>query len=461
MTSPRPAPLCHVPRPTSNRVGQLAVMLAACLVAVFACQGRDLAGAPGADEPNAVAPGDGNGLGPRSPNDGVAPTPGESNEVALPGAGNGVVAQPNVAVAPNATVAANPNLRFVGRFDTSNANGPIMSWPNSKVIAGFSGTSVTLNVAAIDQQNYYGIGNVDNYLDVRIDGGPPSIVRVAQGVSSYALAKDLAAGNHTLELTKRTEGQIGSLQYLGLTLDAGAKPVPGPTPRTRRLEFIGDSGTVGYGADGNWAATRCSFTPATENAPAAYSAVTGDLLGADVMVTANSGKGIYQNRDVVNDAVNTLPVLWTMTSGDTYAQPSAPAAARWQPSRFLPDAVVLIVGGNDFAASTPSASAYNKVALQFVQKLRAAYPQAWIFVAISPMLDAPSPGESTPSTSEVATQYAQALVASAADPKVAYLPLALDDGSRGVGCDYHMNAATHRLTAQAIAKFIATKLGWD
>lgn len=460
MTSPRPSPLCHAPRPTQSRGGPLAAVLAACLAATLACQGKDPVGTPATDDPNTGVPSDTHGLEPSSSNGSVAPSPGESNEVPPPDVGNDVVAQPNVAVAPNATVPANPNLRFVGRFDTSNANGPIMSWPNSKVIAGFSGTSVTLNVTAIDQQNYYGIGNVDNYLDVRIDGGQPSIVRVAQGVNTYALAKNLAVGNHTLEVTKRTEGQIGSLQYLGLTLDAGAKLVPGPTPRRRRLEFIGDSGTVGYGADGNWAATRCGFTPATENALVAYSAVTGDLLGADVVLTANSGKGIYQNRDTVNDAVNTLPVLWTMTSGDTYAQPSDPNAARWQPSRYVPDAVVLIVGGNDFAASTPSASAYNKVALAFVQKLRAAYPQAWIFVGISPMLDAPSQGESAPSASEVATQYAQALVASAADARVAYLPLALDDGSRGVGCDYHMNAATHRLTAQAIAKFIAAKLGW-
>lgn len=452
-------------RPTTGRPRCLTscdrALWACALVALAfvapSCQTREPAGGNTDESTPGVEPGNANEIKPGEPN--VTSPLGEPNVAVPPSTGNGNVAQtPNAGVVPIATV--NPNLRFVGRFDTSDSAGPIMSWPGSKIVAGFSGTSVTLNIRAIDQQTYYGIGNVDNYLDVSIDGGSPNVVRVPQQSSSFALAKGLAPGNHTLVVTKRTEGQIGSLQFSGLTLDAGATLVPGPAPRTRKLQFIGDSGTVGYGADGNWAATRCSFTPLTENAPVAYSMVTGDLLGADVHLIGNSGKGIYQNRDTVNDAVTTLPVLWTMTSADSFAQPNDANAAVWKQGNFVPDAVVVIVGGNDFAASTPSAANYNKVAVAFLRNLRAAYPNAWIYVAISPMLDAPVQGETRPSTSEVGIQYAKAMVTTVADPKVSYLSLALDDGSRGVGCDFHMNAATHRLTAQVIAAAIAKDLNW-
>ena len=371
------------------------------------------------------------------------------------------VSEPNNANQPvNGNATLNPNLRLIGRFDTSDANGPIMSWPGSKIVAGFSGTSLKITLRAVDQQTYYRIGNVNNYVGVSIDGNQPSIYEVVPGTNVYALAQNLTVGNHTVELTKRTEAQIGSLQFLGFTLDGGAKLVPGPTPRTRRIEFIGDSGTVGYGADGNWAATRCSFTPATENVAVAYSMVTGDLLAADVHVTANSGKGLYQNRDTVNDKYNTLPVLWTWTSGDTLAQPQGANAATYDPNSWRPDAVVVVVGGNDFAASTPAAQAYNATATAFLRKLRAAYPSAWLFVTISPMLDPPVDGETQLSKSELGAQYAKRMVASMADAKVAYIDVALDDGSHGYGCDYHLNAAGHRVAAQTLADAIAAKFGW-
>lgn len=446
-------------RPTwRHRLAVCSLLFATCALTP-ACQDKLAPGEPPTgNEGNELVPSEPSAA---EPNEEVAAPPAEPNIVAPPVTGNpNVVAQPNAVTSPNVVGPTNPNLRFVGRMDTSDPKGPIMNWAGSKIIAGFSGTSVTLNLAAVDQQNYPGVGNVDNYVNVSIDGGPPDVLRIAQGVTSYAVGKKLAPGNHTLEVTKRTESQIGSLQYRGLVLDAGATLMPGPALRTRRLEFIGDSGSVGYGADGSWAANRCGYTPLTQNAPAAYSMVTGDLLRADVMLTGYSGKGLFQNRDPVNDAVLTLPVLWTMTSGDNFAQPKDQKAASWEPSAFVPDAVVVIVGGNDFAARVPSASAYNTVAVKFLRTLRSAYPNAWIFVAISPMLEAPDPSKNTQSVSEIGIQYAQAMVASVADPKVSYLRLTLDDGSRGVGCDYHMNVATHRVTAQAMASAIAAKLGW-
>ena len=72
---------------------------------------------------------------------------------------------------------------------------------------------------------------------------------------SYTLGSVTAAGNHTLEFYKVTEdnsrkGSKGSMSFGGFSLSGGTFG-PAPPSATRRLEFIGDSDTAGWCADGS------------------------------------------------------------------------------------------------------------------------------------------------------------------------------------------------------------------
>ncbi len=62
-----------------------------------------------------------------------------------------------------------------------------------------------------------------------------------------------------------------------------------PEPRQRRLLFIGDSITAGYGVLCNDSVGP--FSPETESAFHAYAAVAARALEADAHVIAYSGKG--------------------------------------------------------------------------------------------------------------------------------------------------------------------------
>lgn len=363
----------------------------------------------------------------------------------------------NNTVLPNntPTEVPGPSVRLVGRFDTSDANRAIMSWPGSQIIAGFTGTSLTISLLPIDQQTYYNIGNVDNYIEVSVDGGTAQILRITQGNGTYSLARGLAPGKHTVVVTKRTEGQIGSLAFSGFTVDNNATMSAAPAAFTRHIEFIGDSGTVGYGSEGNGnPPSPCRFTPQTENANISYAAVTARRLSAELHLTGNSGKGIYRNRDSSDE--NTLPVLWGWTVGDN--QVESPV---WDGSVWQAQAIVLIVGGNDFASenngnfvyAAPNATAYNNAATAFLRRLRNANKDAYIFVGISPMMDN---GVLTASR-----QYAERAATSMADPKIVYIDMPLDDGSRGYGCDGHMNRASHALVADFITRTVGARLGWS
>lgn len=353
--------------------------------------------------------------------------------------------------------ATGANILFVGRIGTTDGNNAVLSWPGTQIIAGFTGTSIAAKLTPADQGRYPGLGNVDNYIDVSIDGNYATTLRITQGTQQITLADKLSTGTHWVKITKRTEAQIGSLSFSGFVYAPGGGGASAPALPTRRIEFIGDSGLVGYGADADVDYTNmCSFTPATENASASFALVAAQSLSAQAHLVGYSGKGIYQNRDNVNDATDTLPVLWTWTIGDNeFSEPD------WQPSQWLADAVVIVIGGNDFASTdssgktqyvAPSASAFAAKANPFMAKLRAAYPKAWLFVTTSPMLDA--------TIRAAAESYAKAMVTSVGGSNAAFVALPYDDGSRGYGCDYHMNVATHRVVGQALSTAISSKTGW-
>lgn len=360
---------------------------------------------------------------------------------------NQPVINPDPVVAPPAV--PQPNVRVMGRTLPDDGNGPILNWPGTQVYAGFTGTSIRATLKELTKHNYGNLGRVNNHYNVSIDGGAPVHLPALQdGTQTVTLASGLAPGAHQMVLTKRTEGQVGSTQLLGFTLSSNATLAPATAPKTRRVEFIGDSGTVGYGADGNdRGGDVCAFTVATENAAQSYAMLTGKALAADVHITGNAGKGIYQNRDPQGDPVNTLPTMFTWANADSLLD-----FGTWNPNDWLADAVVVVVGGNDFAASTPSAQAYAQVANAFVKTLRRAYPNAWLFVTISPLLSA--------TTEVVGRKYAQAMVAAAQDAKVAYIDVPTDDGSRNYGCDYHLSPASNAYYAGLYAAAIGAKLGW-
>lgn len=354
-----------------------------------------------------------------------------------------------------------PTLRFQGRTDTADANGVRICWPGTQIIAGFTGTALTASLATVTNEWTYGADQLpaENLFDVYIDDRPPEVIRLVSGVTSYQVAVSLNDGNHVVRMSKRTECDMGTVQFYGFTTQSGKSLIAGPSVPTRRIEFIGDSGTAGYGADANVTLENmCGFSPQTERADASYAFQSGLVLNADVHNTSYSGKGLYQNRDVVGDPYNTLPRLWTYTMGDTYVKTTT-----WDASQWIPQAVVAVVSGNDFSASTPAQGPFVSTVVAFFKQIRTAYPDAHLFLMVSPMLRSAG-SDNTPNAGPRATgiQYAQAAVKqlNATDSKVYYLDLAEDFGPT-FGCDQHINTANHRKYGIQIAQAIAAKTGWN
>jgi lysophospholipase L1-like esterase len=322
-----------------------------------------------------------------------------------------------------------PALHFVGRVDTTDPNAVKFAWSGTGVIARFQGTSVGVRLST--GQEY----------TVVLDGMvQPKLVPVS-GITP--IATGLAAGAHTVELYRRTEGAQGVSTFMGF--DFGGGTLLAPPSITRRLEFIGDSITCGYGNEGP--DMNCPFTPQTENHYLAYPSLTARALNAEVSTVAWSGKGVACNYgDDASSCTNPLPTYYERILPDQ-------ATPLWDFSKFVPDAVVVNLGTNDLSTTTdPTQAEFETAYRALLEKIRSKYPNAHILCTNGPMLG----GEDLTTVRSYLTNVVTAM----ADAKISTFTIDAQDGTDGYGCDWHPSLARHEKVAAVVTAALRAKLGW-
>jgi lysophospholipase L1-like esterase len=341
----------------------------------------------------------------------------------------GAVAPLPVEVSPK-----DPNVRLVGRFDLRDAAGPRCSWSGSAIHVKFKGTALNVVLKASGSDR----------VQVIVDGTPTSVLTTSKDAMLYRAASGLPEGEHTVELFKRTEAFVGQLQLAGFQLEAGRALLPLPPRAERRIEFVGDSITCGYGNES--ANEKEHFTPATENNYLAYGAVTARALGAEYVAVAWSGKWLFGKE--------AIPLLYDR------ALPLDPGSS-WDFSTWVPHAVVVNLGTNDFGPRNPTEQEWQDAYRAFIQTIRKHAPQSHVFCAVGSMMsDNYPPGRKALSTIR---QYTTGLVEAlrkAGDSRVHYVEFDVQDGKNGLGGDYHPSVKTHRIMAERLTAAVKKELGW-
>ena len=323
-------------------------------------------------------------------------------------------------VVPDAEPGPVADVHRIGRFD-----GDRFAWPGTAIRTRFSGTEISIELDDGGQ----------NQFDVWIDGEAQPVLRPTAGVATYALATGLAPGEHDLVIARRTESFFGITEFGGFP---GATLVP-TAGRGRHLELIGDSITCGYGVLG--ATATCSFTADTEAETHAWGALAAAALGADHTAIAYSGKGVYRNFG--GEPGDTMRDLFPRTFAD---DPSS----TWDFS-ITPDVVVIALGTNDFSTGNPG-QPYVDAYLGLVGDVRLRYPDAWILVAESSMIDG---------ADRVALRgHLDDVVAGSGDARVALVEIAAQLETDGYGCDYHPNETTQQKMASALVTRVRELTGW-
>jgi len=268
-----------------------------------------------------------------------------------------------------AAVASTPlPLNIGGRVSPAPGGAYDFGWPGVYFEGRFTGPSIGV---AVDPGA--------EHLALSIDG-----VRRAElttpGLTRIVL-NTLGPGEHVVRLDKLTESQTGSARFEGFFVEPG-RALPAPM-RPRRIEFIGDSHTVGYGV-------RSTSRDCTEqqvhdltDTSLAFGPILAGRLDADYRIEAFSGRGVVRNYNGVA-AGEPLPVLLPrLIPGQ--AEPRVAADDAWKP-----DVVVVGLGTNDFSTPLHAGEAwadeaalrkdYRETYVTFVQGLKASRPGARVFL---------------------------------------------------------------------------------
>lgn len=247
----------------------------------------------------------------------------------------------------------------VGRFDDVDPAGPRFIWSASRFSLRFEGPSIVARLHQTTRPS--SVEGPPQFLRIRaeLDGKAKELYADGRGSIRFE-AKGLASGPHTLTLVRQSEALIGEGQLIGFELAFGSRVLAWGAPPALRLEFIGDSITVGFGDEGT---DPCHFSSQTQAITTAFPWLVGQALGADLTVVGWSGHGVVRNWGDRREP--TVPQVWT----------AAPEA---------PDAVFIALGANDFWNGDPGPVPFAPAYAAFAERVQAAYPKATLYAVITP-----------------------------------------------------------------------------
>jgi lysophospholipase L1-like esterase len=298
------------------------------------------------------------------------------------------------------------NVKFIGRWDTTNPAAYVPNWAGAYVKTGFTGTTVKLK-----QRN-----TIDLYYS--IDGAAFGYLQNVRGTVNLTPTA-LRAGNHTLLVSYRVVGgsYTGDAVFQGLTLDAGARTVT-PAVSPKLIEFVGDSITLG--------------TTSSKNALTAYGWLVGEQLGVEHTQLGYGGGCLV----AAADGCTSVAAQFLKTG---YAANSP----NWDFSRYQAAAVVINLGTNDASHGVSSAT-FQSAYTAFLRTVRTKYPNAAIFALRT-------------FKNRYSTET-QAAVTGSGDPRAFYVDTAGWIDSSQLSDSVHPNDAGHRAIAAKLAPIVAARL---
>jgi lysophospholipase L1-like esterase len=250
----------------------------------------------------------------------------------------------------------------------------------------------------------------------------------------------------TVRIIKITEAEQSYLGIKSITVDKDGTIAP-TAAKARKIEFIGDSITCGYGVEAKGASE--SFSTATQNASKSYAYLTAQALDADYSFVSYSGFGIisgYTGDGNINTA-SLVPPLYEkvcFSYNDTNF-----SANKWDFAQFQPNIVVINLGTNDNSytkGDEEKCTTYQKQYTEFLKTIRKNNPNAYIICTLGIMGD-----ELHDYVDNAAADY----TAATGDKNISTFHFAVQNGSvDGLGADWHPSAKTQEKEAQLLTAYI-------
>ena len=276
-------------------------------------------------------------------------------------------------------------IRYTGRIDFTDSLQPRYSFPGISIEAKFNGSGIS---AIIHDYGQGGEGTT-NYYKVIIDGYIVNEqLKMNNGENTYVLKSGLPLTDHTIKIIKITEGASGVSSFIGFKVQGGSQNTLELSARVnKKIEFIGDSWTCGYGnlsqfSSGNESMVYPTYVAKNEDNYYAWGPISARAIGAEFHITAISGRGLYRNnwdQDNTGNAFGTLPKNYDNILEDN-------SSVSYDHS-FHPDIIPIHLGTNDMAAEGAIGEsakldddAFQDTYKKFIDKILGYHPCAKIII---------------------------------------------------------------------------------
>lgn len=333
--------------------------------------------------------------------------------------------------------AADPHIQYVGRVNFNHPESPLFTYPGVQIKAVFSGTS--LRMIAKPKSGYF---------MAQIDGAAPfKVAFTGEKDSVVTLATALPRGQHTVELMYAIEGYQRRPEFRGFLLDEGCRLADAPALPERKIEFIGNSITCGYGVESS--DPNEHFSDETENHYYTYAAITARNLKAQHVAVARSGIGIYRNYGAPKaGSDDCMPRMYPYTNFLDKSQ-------EWDFSRYQPDVVCVNLGTNDMSLNNCDPKRLLNGYRSFLRDLRGHYPKAKIVFLSGSMLHEKDL-ETVKKALDTTVEEAQAR----GDREVYRFDMTDQQGDIGYGADWHPSFWQQQKMAGELTAYLRALMKW-
>ncbi len=327
--------------------------------------------------------------------------------------------------------AGNPLIQYMGRVRMHGDSVAAFNFPATTISARFTGTS--LKMLCRPETGYFMV-SVDGHeaFKVGFNGPRDSVVTVATA---------LADGPHTVRAMYVIEGLFRHPEFHGFVLDEGARLLESEPLPSRKIEFIGNSITCGYGVES--IEMTDPFEDETENHALTYANLVSDSLHAQHTSISRSGIGVYRNYDGPREgSKENMPWQFDYTLFNDHSD-------RWDFSRYQPEMVFINLGTNDLSTNNYDLALYESAYRSFLSHVRAVYPQAKIVLATGPMLGDKESSEQREILDRICKDFTNQ-----GDKQLYRFDFTFQTGALGYGASWHPSLKQHEKMAGELMRWL-------
>lgn len=343
------------------------------------------------------------------------------------------------------------NVRIIGRTKTCNEI-LYLGYSCSAIEFEFEGNKAEV----IIQSNYVEGDNAHKaWMAVVVDGSEKPIRRFNPhpGINTYILYEGTGDKRVKIRLVKMSEAAFDKVGIEAIVTD-NELPIRPTKERQRKIEFIGDSITCGFGVEGLNGVDL--FDTMQENPWDAYAARTARMLEAEYHLVSWSGIGIISSW--IPESENSpleeplMPDLYQYTDKALEQAMGLSTYEKWDMGRFVPDCIIVNLGTNDMSYTRGIESRVNTFGAaytDFIKDVRSKNPLARIICVLGVM------GQDIYSEIEKQVSRLQKT-----DKNIYCYQLKQQLESDGIGAEGHPSLKTHIKLAKELSNTIGDIMNW-